>query len=246
MSSRPYATATLLAALSLLPAAPAFADGEIQITHAKALAGNVTPGDAAGYPVTISIPGTFQLASNLFVAANKIGIQVISQDVTIDLNGFKLEGSDVAWYGITGSVDAVTIENGTITRFKFDGINGGTGNYWIVNNLRSIENGRDGINISTASQIRNSTVAANGDEGIVCGEGCLVEGNVVQQNGDYGVSIYSGVVLGNTIVGNADYGIISAAGAGFGNNMLTQNNGNMTQKFFVAPLHPNICIDAVC
>jgi hypothetical protein len=143
MFNRPGIT-SLLAALMLLPAAPAAAvDGEILITHAKALAGNVTAGDAAGYPVTISKSGRFKLASNLVVAANKIGIQVTSPYVTIDLNGFLMQGSDVAWYGITGGASAVTIQNGTITRFKFDGING-AGDYWIVDNVRSIENGRDG------------------------------------------------------------------------------------------------------
>jgi hypothetical protein len=84
MFNRPYIPAALLAALPLLAFSPAFAAGEILITHAKALAGKVTPGDTAGYPVTISIPSTFELASNLFVAANKIGIQVTSPEVTID------------------------------------------------------------------------------------------------------------------------------------------------------------------
>jgi hypothetical protein len=44
MSNRPYAAAALIAALALLATAPAAAiHGQIQITHAKALAGSVTP-----------------------------------------------------------------------------------------------------------------------------------------------------------------------------------------------------------
>jgi hypothetical protein len=109
MSNRPHAAAVLFAALAFLPAAPAFAAGEILLTHAKALAGNVTPGDAAGYPITLSLPGVYQFAGNIHPTANSIGIQVTAHDVTIDLAGFRLHGLGTAWYGITGGLNSVTV-----------------------------------------------------------------------------------------------------------------------------------------
>lgn len=48
MPVRSYAAATLVAVLTLSPAPAAAIDGEILITHARALAGDVTPGDTAG------------------------------------------------------------------------------------------------------------------------------------------------------------------------------------------------------
>ena len=42
-------------------------DGVILITQANAQAGNVTPGDLAGFPVTISRSGSYKLASNLTI-----------------------------------------------------------------------------------------------------------------------------------------------------------------------------------
>ena len=135
-----FVSSLLFTTVILSAVTPALAvDGQVVITHAKALAGNVTPGDAAGYPVTISKPGSYKLASNLIVPERKTGIQVTSDNVTIDLNGFTLHGVTVASYGITGgSMKSLTIENGTITRFNLDGIYG-TGDYWIVDNMRSIE-----------------------------------------------------------------------------------------------------------
>jgi hypothetical protein len=50
-----------LAALALLPAAPASAQ-VILITQAKAVQGGVTPGDTAGFPVTLSRPGALERA----------------------------------------------------------------------------------------------------------------------------------------------------------------------------------------
>jgi hypothetical protein len=175
MFNRPYVAATLLAAFALLPAAPAFAAGETLITHAKALAGNVTPGDAAGYPITISIPGSFELASNLFVAADKIGIQVISPYVTIDLNGFLMQGSNVAWYGIAGGVNSVIITNGIIAQFEFDGIVS-SGNRWVVERMQVLDNGRHGIVLNSSDhRVHDNTVVGNDDDGIRCLY-CIVRG----------------------------------------------------------------------
>ncbi len=43
-------------------------DGVILIDQSKAMAGNITPGDAPGFPVTISQPGSYRLSSNLDVS----------------------------------------------------------------------------------------------------------------------------------------------------------------------------------
>ena len=65
-----------LAAVTLLTASPSLAvtnqDGQVLITQAAVNAGNVTPGDTPGFPATISVPGSYRLASNLTVptAAN--------------------------------------------------------------------------------------------------------------------------------------------------------------------------------
>jgi hypothetical protein len=241
MSNRPYAAAALFAALAFLPATPAFA-AVILITHAKALAGNVTAGDAPGYPVTLTVPGSFQLDSNLFVAANEIGIQVTSKNVTIDLNGFTIEGSETAWHGITGSAGNVTLKNGTITRFEFDAItNAGSQSYWVVENMRIIANGRYGFRTGSYSSVRGSTVVANGLVGIACGGRCLIETSTVSANSAAGIVIASGSVLGNVIIGNAGFGIDGGQITGFGNNTLYLNNNAGAQVDNVTPLQPNAC-----
>lgn len=81
---------TALIALS----APAFAiDGEILITHAKALAGGVTPGDAPGYPVTLSVAGKYKLGSNLTLPnADTTGVISSVGGISLDLNGFSIVG----------------------------------------------------------------------------------------------------------------------------------------------------------
>jgi hypothetical protein len=60
-----------------------------QINQAHALAGSVTPGDPPGFPVTISLPGSYELTSNLEVpAASAHAIEITASHVTVNLNGF--------------------------------------------------------------------------------------------------------------------------------------------------------------
>lgn len=68
------------------------ADATVLIDQAKALAGNVTAGDAAGFPITISRPGSYKLMGPLTVPAGVHGIEITSSDVTVDLNGFTVSG----------------------------------------------------------------------------------------------------------------------------------------------------------
>jgi len=102
-------------------AAPAFAvDGIALISQARALAGNVTPGDAPGFPVTISQPGSYRLSDNLTVPAGIDGIQISSDDVTLDLNGFRIASAGGAATGLahTGAGKNIAVTNGTIAPFS--------------------------------------------------------------------------------------------------------------------------------
>jgi uncharacterized cupredoxin-like copper-binding protein len=120
---------TLLAATAVSSAL-----AQATITQAKAEAGNVTPGDGAGFPVTISKAGSYKLMSNLVVPAGIDGIAIAADNVQIDLNGFSILGSgsctrDSGTYAVTcvGGGDGVVmtyspansaVRNGTVTGFS--------------------------------------------------------------------------------------------------------------------------------
>jgi len=81
-------------AACLLAAGPGLAaDGVIEINETRAKAGGITPGDAPGYPVTLSQPGSYRLTGSLIVTtASLSAIEITSDDVSLDLNGFPLVG----------------------------------------------------------------------------------------------------------------------------------------------------------
>jgi len=104
-------------------------DCVIEINHVAALAGGITPGDTAGYPVTIDTHGSYRLTGDLLPATSGVrGIEVLSGPVTIDLNGFAIIGPGIC-VGINPSCSgtlltvgievianqSVRIQNGTLT-----------------------------------------------------------------------------------------------------------------------------------
>jgi hypothetical protein len=102
-------------------------DGIILIDQNRALAGNITPGDAPGFPISITQPGSYRLSGNLTVPAATNGIEISASNVTIDLNGFSLlaparvPGDFSAYKGVsaTAGTKAITVRNGTISGFAF-------------------------------------------------------------------------------------------------------------------------------
>jgi hypothetical protein len=67
-------------------------DGVVLIDQSKANAGNVTPGDAPGFPVTLSRAGSYRLSGNLVISSLGTAIEITAEHVTLDLNGFTIQG----------------------------------------------------------------------------------------------------------------------------------------------------------
>ena len=166
-----FSAGWLLTAFLLGLTSPAHAgDGVIEINQAKALAGGVNPGDTEGFPVTISESGSYRLTGNLTVPdENTTAIEVTAGDVTIDLNGFAIEGptectgpnspSPVTSCSPTGSgigIDGIgslpqpstSVINGTVRGMGDMGVRT-TGGH--VENLRAISNGSIGISVSAGT-----------------------------------------------------------------------------------------------
>ena len=86
----------VLPLLTLALALPAFAvDGVVEINQTCAVNTGCFSGDAAGFPVTISQTGSYRLTSDLSQTTttnHTIHITNTAQNVTIDLNGFSIQG----------------------------------------------------------------------------------------------------------------------------------------------------------
>lgn len=222
-------------------------DGVTLINQLFALAGFVTPGDAPGYPVTITRPGSYRLSGNLQVPdENTTAIVIQADDVTLDLNGFGIFGptvcSIVEFFGLvcspTGSgdgvqggcgADNVTVMNGTVRGMGREGI-------FLCNarieRVSAVSNGGDGIFVSSGQVVR-STARSNGANGIQCS-----------------ISPPGCTVVGNTALGNKFVGLFINHG-GYVHNVFADNNGgNANPQIGVGSgaeqMGGNVCGGALC
>jgi len=182
-------------------------DGVIEINQARAAAGNVTAGDAPGFPVLISAQGSYRLTSDLIVTPGQDGIDVTTSFVTIDLNGFNIVG------GAGGVTDGISIQggtgvevrNGNILGFTRNGVfsNAGT-NYVRATGIKAIGYGVIGIDLQ-------------GVGGVI--EGCTT------LDGNTGMRVFDGRVVNSMARGNTSFALVLVGGSGYGGNVFNGNNG---------------------
>lgn len=138
-------------------------------------------------PLTISQSGSYYLAADLsFPTTDANAINVTAANVTIDLNGYSLNGpgqsAGTSGWGIYATGQNVTVKNGTVRSFSQGGIRV---NYRSrVEDVTVLATGTYGIQAVGDSVISNCIVQLVGSDdsnafGIRAGHHCIVRGNQV-------------------------------------------------------------------
>lgn len=235
---KPLLHASLSALLLAGATSPAFAvDGVVLIDQNRALAGNVTPGDAPGFPVTLSVPGSYRLSGNLTAPANTDGIVIAADFVTLDLNGFTLTGSGSGTGIFNGGIGRLgtVIRNGSVTRF-FQGIDISlqaeeTTSSSEVEHVRAFKNTGTGIAVGEHA-IVHDTITFENPLGLSVGNNAVVTGNLALRNGNIGIAAGpNSLVSGNAAANNLGIGIFVQCPSNVIGNMAAGNAGNNANIF---------------
>jgi hypothetical protein len=279
MTTQIRTTGALFTGVLLMSAAlpgTAFAvDGQIAITQAKAMAGGVTPGDAPGFPVTISQPGSYVLSGNLTVPdANTDAIVIEASHVTVDLNGFAILGPTDCSGGLNPCAGAgngtgigtptvqfnITIRNGTVQGMGGRGILL-QGDSHLVEYVHARSNGLGGIGVVSSQDVGGSivqynTVQRNGPLffssfpvprgfGIYVGRG-IASHNVADVN-YLGILVQAGTASYNVSTRNAGGGLVLGDKASYIGNTMIDNTGlDGDVPSGGHNLGQNLCSNAVC
>lgn len=238
----------LIAAASVATAVHA----QVIINQETALAGT-GPWDPPGFPVTINTRGSYQLTSNLEVPAGASGIEVKTEGVTIDLNGFSVRTTGVCVVDTAAHTASCTGGFGvTGVEFKFAG-----------NTLRNgrVKGFAVGISFKGADLLENLLVEHN-HTGLISpsytGAHTLIRGVRAEQNrvdgfdvravqivdssagrnGGNGFTCQDGLLLDSTAMDNSGKGMVgydcavgrSWANRNFGGNivMVKSLGGNLS------------------
>jgi len=238
----------IIGALALTPPSPASAlDGEELIDQAAALAGGINGVDSPGFPITINRSGKYKLTGNLNPPNDKNAFNIDGDNVTLDLNGFRIVGGEI---GINAAAaDGLTVINGTIANFSSHGIRART--FAIIQDMQITNNDGMGVWLNNNGRVLRSTITENNSVNIYCVSRCLIASNIVTgSKTESGIGLFTAagghLVLGNVIANNFIFGIYAEGPTGFGNNTLTGNNpggalGGTQIVGSVNNVHPNYC-----
>ncbi|MDB6020618.1 MAG: hypothetical protein JWQ04_475 [Pedosphaera sp.] len=212
-----------------------------------------TPVDAAHAPgniyaeFVISQPGSYYLTTNLFGINGKDGIQIITNDVTLDLNGFTLFGVPNAINGgiyISNQITSITVRNGVLSGWK-----SGAAIYCDGRNVTfehlAVSSNYSGIFCAGGGVIKDCLFSGNATAGVdVNGSGSLVFGNDFVGNNTTNSSVIGSLeafgannrIEANHVTGSgtAGYGIFISGIFGLTNNILIRNSveGGGTNNYF--------------
>ncbi|MBW2232397.1 MAG: hypothetical protein JRH17_18575 [Deltaproteobacteria bacterium] len=202
------------------------------INHDRALAGGVSVGDSAGYPVTISQSGHYLLTGNLTQPdANTHVIEITTDRVMLHLGGHSILGSafcsvDVnsritgctgggTGSGIVATGSLITIRNGLINGMGNRAIDMSVGEGFTIREVAISHSGGDGIVLGGVSFFFDSAIGRNGGSGIRIGDGARLINTTASSNGGgglvggVGITVQNGGFSANIVdgisVGNAAF-----------------------------------------
>ena len=196
-----------------------------------------TPGDGNSYLFIISQPGSYYLTTNIVGVVGESAIEIATNNVSLDLNGFSILGipTDYAPNGI--SIPSVNVTNITVHNGMISGWPNGGGVYSYADNVTlehlTVQANNFGVECNNNTMVRDCTVDNNYYYGIdVIGSDCFITGNHCNGNDTSKNAGIAGIYVdgsnnrieGNHITGTFGNGIFILNIAGVTNNIVVQNS----------------------
>jgi parallel beta-helix repeat protein len=178
-----------------------------------------TPGDGDSL-YKITQPGSYYLTGNVQGVAGKMGIEVVTSHVTIDMRGFDLVGMPGSLAGIdtnngaAGGIIGTVVRDGTIRGWGSDGIKGNQSQGHFINLVISNITG-EGITINTSTTIESCLIYSCSANGISTSNNVVVHNTICAGNGLHGISVgTSSTVTNSAGYINGGTGIVIWGGKG--------------------------------
>jgi hypothetical protein len=247
-----------MAALATLAALANPAQAQATIDQAKATTKGIGGGDTAGFPITITQPGSYKLMSNLVIASPTVGaIHVTAPNVTIDLNGFSITGPNTcnpqtktctqaygSVNGIYSEASNTTVMNGSVSGFSFAGISlhsrGSVArNVFVEHNILVGLFVNDGRIESATAQFNGSGMSLYGG---------VITNSYASNNLANGFNLNGGLLIASSAMSNGAAGVqFSGGGGGIRESFFQYNTGPaINSGGWGASMGNNLCNNLAC
>lgn len=215
------------------PAGPVASTGKTltEVEPRIAISAVNTPGDADSL-YRITAPGSYYLTGNIDATAGRIGIQIASDHVVLDLGGFTIRGDTDALAGIRSESPGsrgLTIRNGVVAGFPGDGIDldsFGLVEACVIERISAVGNGAAGIAVGQGAVVRECVAEDNGGDGVRTSFAALVQDCVSRNNGGLGFALELGSSIGGCVATSNSGGGIFVAGRGSITGCVARSNDN--------------------
>lgn len=203
-----------------------------QVEPRTAVSAATTPGDGT-FPAsvfTISQPGSYYLAGSFQVPADKVGIKITCNDVSLDLNGFTISSGLAGVYAMSSGgpgvpLTGLSVSNGKVRSATNYGIGLDVAHMSRVESVIAIDCDW-GIDVGDGSLVQNCVVSG-GEQGIEAGDHSVVRNCTSNGNDNLGFYLGDGSsATGCLASGNGGYGYIAGNGSSV-TNCVARNNGTV-------------------
>jgi len=152
----------------------------------------------------ISQPGSYMLTANVVGQTGRNGIEISASHVTLDLNGFCLDGAGAGLNGIlaVGALTNVRIRSGTAKNWTLVGIHLESADGLRLEDLCALNNGDDGFRVGNEVDIADFCANDNAGHGLNGKNDVRIEGGRAARNGANGILVLNLFLINNVVVKN--------------------------------------------
>ena len=169
------------------------------------------------------------------------GIEVAADHVTIDLNGFRLEGGTGNGIYTSSGAGYLTVRNGTIRGWAGIGIYSDAG-VAVIEDVAAVRNGATGIDVGPSSRVSGCSAGNNTGVGILVDSNSLVENCIVGNNGSNGIETSDHCRVIDSIASlNVGNGIYASTGSMVSGCVSDYNGLNGIRIDYSSYVHNNSC-----
>ncbi len=175
-----------------------------------------TPGDANSV-FKITQRGSYYLTGNIAGVAARHGIEIATDGVTLDLNGFDVIGVAGSLDGVNASVALlrnIVVANGSVRNWGGDGVDLTLGQNGRVEGVHANGNVGSGISVGQFFAISNCVASSNSIHGIQATGGCTISNCAAFFNTFNGFSFGVGCTVSScSATSNSDNGFSTNGGS---------------------------------
>ena len=190
-------------------------------------------------PEAIDWPARVRLLGNLY---GNNGLQINSDNVILDLNGFSLIGRASGSPGIhvLTSAHNIQVRNGMLRNWVGSGLDAFDANNGVLENVSAYLNGEHGLAVGDGWTVQRCTAEENGDNGITAGSGSVVSQCTALNNSGSGFGLAHGCTVDACAArDNQQNGFQVGGNAIVRNCTSSQNSSNGFQVFSLSLVENN-------